>query len=67
MSLLGPYVCVSWAIRKQSGFLAGSVSAGTAHGADTRMELPLKQSLQVNTNGLVLKEAFRSGGKKKKG
>lgn len=52
MSLLGPYVCVSWAIRNRSGFPAGSASAGAARGADTRLELPLKQSLQVNTNGL---------------
>lgn len=51
MSLLGPYVWAS-AIGNWSGFSAGSASAGRARGADTRLKLPLKQSHQVNTNGL---------------
>lgn len=63
MSLLGPYVCVSWAIRNQSGFLAVSASA---RAAGTRLELPLKQrnraSRSAQMGWLVVKEAFRRGG-----
>lgn len=65
MSLLGPYVCVSWAIRNQSGFLAVSASA---RAAGTRLELPLKQrnraSRSAQMGWLVVKEAFRRGEKR---